>query len=386
MEEYQPSEKKLEESIEFYIGRISGTSQVIFILLSGSVLAFIISLAIIKINITVSARGIIRPEAEKSTLLALVPGNVDRILVSEGEPVGAGDTLLVLDFYRLQESMNRCLLRREELEATIADIRLIQAGQKNGLISAGIISAFQQCNDQLDNLKIKLDKAVKERKRLETLYKDNLISEKEYDDLYYQEMVLKKELELNRSTYVQMWQDLLEKYLFELRENRSVSEKLLADIRNHIFIAPVSGFVDQFSGIYPRSTLTVNQPVLTISPDTSLIAEIYLPAGKAGSLHRGQEARILIDAYNYREWGSINSRIYEISNDVMFMDDVPVFRLKCKLDKNVMKLRNGITAELKQGMTCTARFTFSRRTILQLMFDRADRWMRPVSTTKTAGS
>jgi len=381
MEENKLPERKLEESVEYYIGRISGTSQVIYILICGMLLAFISSLAIIKIDITVAARGILRPETEKSSLVALVPGMVDRIFISEGEQVRADDTLLVLDSHNLQERMNSCLLRIEELELNIADIGQIQAGNLNGLKSAGILSAYKQYNDQLDKLTMKLEKARKERKRLETLHSENLISEKEYDDLYYQEMLLVKEINLIQSSSNQSWQDQLERSRLELRENRSMLKKLEADIRSHIFIAPVNGFIDQFSGIYRGSTLTANQNVLTISPDTSLIAEIYIPAGKAGSLYPGQKTRILIDAYNYREWGALESSITEISNDVLLVNNMPVFRIRCCLDQRVMRLRNDITGQLKQGMTCTARFSFSRRTILQVLFDRTDSWLRPVQSS-----
>ena len=386
MEERNPTEKKLEESIEYYLGRISGTSQVIYLLFTGIILVLVISMALVRINITVSARGILRPQTEKSHLYTLSPGKVDRIMAEEGAHVKAGDTLLVLDMSSLLERMNSCRTRSAELRVYISDLLMIRAGQPAELISQVIGSEYRQYTDQAGNLQMQLEKARKERRRLESLYSEKLVSEKEYDDLLYREMILEKELAVTNSAYEMKWEDLLERYRQELREIRMVEENLLIQIKTHIFIAPVDGYIDEFSGIYPGSHLRINQPVLTISPDTGLIAEIYLPAGKAGSIYPGQQARILIDAYNYREWGSLNSSISEISNDAMIINEVPVFRIRCRLQESVLSRRNGQTGRLKQGMTCTARFAFSRRTILQLLLDSAEDWIRPVQSDNPGGT
>lgn len=53
------------------------------------------------------------------------------------------------------------------------------------------------------------------------------------------------------------------------------------------------------------------------------------------------------------------------------------FRVKCRLETHELKLQNGYEAHLQKGMTLQARFVITRRTLAQLLFDKAEDWLNP---------
>jgi HlyD family secretion protein len=336
---------------------------------------------LIKIRISVTACGIFRPEAENTLLYAPVSGKAEKILVCEGQAVCAGDTLMVMDIRRLMHNLQQCRSRKNELIVKIADARNILSGRPDKLVSPALSSAYRQFSDSYQATLAKHEKAARERDRLEQLFVDSLISEKEYDDLAHTEKILHYELDVMSSTYRSDMEGLAEQMNLEFRDILLREETLLREIGNHHFIAPVSGHIQDFSGIYAGSNIQSGQLLFTISPDTTLIAEIFLAPSQAGYVYTGQEARILVDAYNYREWGSVSSMVRDISSDVIMINNAPFYRIKCRVTDSYLSLKNGRAGRLKQGMTFRARLFMSRRTLAQILFDRLEKWMAPVPST-----
>ena len=84
-----------------------------------------------------------------------------------------------------------------------------------------------------------------------------------------------------------------------------------------------------------------------------------------------------LDAFNAREWGVLPGRIYEISSDYILVENQPVYRIKCRLERGELNLRNGYSAKIKKGMSFQARCLVSRRTLFQLLADKTGNWLNP---------
>jgi len=67
----------------------------------------------------------------------------------------------------------------------------------------------------------------------------------------------------------------------------------------------------------------------------------------------------------------------DISNEVYLLNDQPFFKVRCSLDEQYLVLGNGFKGNLKKGLTTTARFQITKRSIAQLLFDKADDWLNP---------
>lgn len=374
--------RKLEESVEYYLGSISTGSRIIYLSIITICFLILLSLFLIRVRIFITVYGIFRPEAENTRLHSQVQGRADSIFTEEGQAVRAGDTLLVLDYRQLLHNLEQCRKRKYELEAQIGDIEHINASHPEKVASDGLRLAYRQFVANYRAAQIKHDKAVRERDRQKGLFLDSLISEKDFDDLIHAEKILNNEISVIASTYYSDLENLHEQLLQEYRGSLLQEEKLLKEISNNHIIAPVSGYIVEFSGIYPGSEVSAGQPLFTISPDTSLIAEIYLPPSKAGYVQKGQNVRILVDSYNFREWGSLGTSVEEISSDVLMINDSPYFRIKCIMKEDLLRLKNGTTGRLRQGMTFRARLLLNERTLAQVIFDRVEKWILPETQTK----
>ncbi|RZL28184.1 MAG: HlyD family efflux transporter periplasmic adaptor subunit, partial [Pedobacter sp.] len=141
---------------------------------------------------------------------------------------------------------------------------------------------------------------------------------------------------------------------------------------------PLTGTVQELKGIQPGSSISANEILGEISPDSGLIAETYVQPKDIGLLNIGTKARFQIDAYNYNQWGMATGKIISISSDVFMQNGgQPFFKVRCLLDKNSLNLKNGYVGKIKKGMTLQARFFVTRRTLFQLLYDKADDWLNP---------
>ena len=107
------------------------------------------------------------------------------------------------------------------------------------------------------------------------------------------------------------------------------------------------------------------------------IGEFYISPRDIAFLKIGQEVHIHLDAFRTREWGIVTGVIFEISGDFVIMDNSPMYRIKCRLDRSKVSLVNGFSSSIRKGMTFQARCIVSQRTLAQLLKDKAEDWLHP---------
>lgn len=173
------------------------------------------------------------------------------------------------------------------------------------------------------------------------------------------------------------WQS--EKTRLELNNIQLLSsiERLSKDCNQYLITAPISGTIGQLTGIQQGSFITPGQVFAVISPEDSLIAEVYVNPTDIGFIHLNQETYIQMDAFNYNQWGLINGKVSSISDDVVVLNGNPFFKIRCHLPVNYLQLKTGQKGFLKKGMSLTCRFQLTKRTLFQLLFDKVDDWMNP---------
>ena len=92
--------------------------------------------------------------------------------------------------------------------------------------------------------------------------------------------------------------------------------------------------------------------------------------------------RFQVDAFNYNQWGLATGNVTEISSDIYFVNEKPVFKVTCQLREDYLQLKNGYKGYLKKGMTLQARFVVAERTLWQLLYDKVDDWINPNTYVK----
>ena len=147
--------------------------------------------------------------------------------------------------------------------------------------------------------------------------------------------------------------------------------------RQYRVTAPVTGTIQQFSGMQAGNFVSPGQQIAQIITQDSLLVEVYVSPADIGMLSVGMPVRFQIDAFNYNQWGLAEGAITNIAKDVSMLEGQPQFLVQCQLSQNSLQLKNGYEGQLKKGMTLTARFQLSRRSLYQLLYDKVDDWVNP---------
>jgi HlyD family secretion protein len=81
---------------------------------------------------------------------------------------------------------------------------------------------------------------------------------------------------------------------------------------------------------------------------------------------------------NFHEWGLLDAIISDIADDLTRdSESGAYYSVKCKPVSSPLLMENGISAELRKGMSFSARIVVSRRSLLNLLFDKTDSWFDP---------
>jgi len=163
---------------------------------------------------------------------------------------------------------------------------------------------------------------------------------------------------------------------FELQnlntEKLTQNEKLsLYEIRS-----PFNGTIQNIT-VVSNSYIQTGDQLAEITPDTSIIAEVYVHPNQVALLKADQNVHFGIHAFNYNQWGGIEGKVISISEDITMIEGYPFFKTICSLSKGYLTLRNGRKGYLRKGMTLSAHFRIEERTIFQLMYDKLEDWLIP---------
>ncbi|MCC8972865.1 HlyD family secretion protein [Bradyrhizobium brasilense] len=349
------------------------------------VVATLVSLPFITVTVSVQSAGTIRPTIEKTPLVVPVSGRISRILAVDNDLVSRGQEILALDDEVVEQ----------KLMALTAEIRAKTdlARDLETLISSG--------TEAKDPIHLLTKSATAERLHFLNLLRENqyarsnaaaeldrtkrLVSvaaspAKAVDEKTFalQSIEVKGEI-LARSKSAEWNQELFDTNL-RLKELTASSHQLENERDLTLIRAPVSGALEQFSGLAPGSYVQAGQTVAWVSPDGELVAEIYVSPNDIGFVRSGQLVRLQVDAFNYNQWGVIDATVLDVAQDFTLRDKNPVFRVRCALSRNHVALKNGVVGRLKKGMTVRARFLVADRTLLQLLYNEVDDWLNPLVT------
>ena len=379
----------VEDCVEVHLARHAPTGRALYL----TILALTISAAgatpIVQVPVTVQANGVIRPVVERQDARVAENGIVRAVHVREGDRVVAGDTLLALDdravSARLAASDSIARTREDELAdlATLLDLG-DSLGPSPTLRTANRRQQWREHAAIAAELIARAETEQKELERLEALFERGFVTaeqvEREESSRRTATAALSEHLERNRST----WSDAHARLADELRRLAVERAELIDALARYLVIAPVDGTVEMAASLSPGSVLQRGERVATLSPNTELIGETLLSARDIALVRHGPPVRLMIDALNYRDWGTVEGTVAEVADDASLTSDQPVFRVRCRLARSELRLPGGQSARLGKGMTFRARFIVAERSLLQLLFDGVDDWLNPARAPDVA--
>ncbi|MBE9461033.1 HlyD family secretion protein [Dyadobacter subterraneus] len=383
----------LEYTADYHFHQHNTRSQLVYQLLLLIVIISFISLFIITVDVSVRSTGVIRSVNDKNEIKALVGGRLDSIFVTENQRVKKGQILLTIQTDILTEQNQLVKAQQGDFENQVKDLKTLlhlsrtnNWSKKPGLQSGLYKQDFALFWQKITEAKTTLYTVEKDYARSVKLHDVKAISEMEFD----RAVLLHRNANNNIKTIMEeeeaRWESELTQLEMKVRELNSKNEQYIREKDFYTIKAPISGTVQQLKGLQAGSSITSNEFLAEISPDASMVAEMYVLPKDIGLLHPGTLTRLQVDAYNYNQWGLVTGKVLSISNDVYTSgNQQPFFKVRCRLDQDALTLRNGYVGKLKKGMTLQARFLVTERTLFQLLYDKADDWLNPnlIATEET---
>ncbi|KFF19317.1 HlyD family secretion protein [Flavobacterium hydatis] len=373
-------EEILNNTVENHIVKHSKRTSLLFVITFLALLIAFITLPFIYIDIYTTSRGTIIPQEKKLTLYSPINGKISFFNIEENQKIKKGDTLLIIDHNILKERENLNSIQSSENSLYINDL--------NNLIrkNYGLIKSDQYKREllkhqqELYNIDVIVKNTQADFNRKEHLYKKEVISKSELE---------KSELELDkikndRINLIKQAELSWQKEYTQLNQsNKSIhsnQKQLKEEENNYIIIAPIDGELINMQGFHKGSGIASGNPIVEISPDKDIIVETYVTPSEIGYLKEGGDAIYQIDAFNSNQWGFAKGRIFEISKDILIINNAPYYKIKSNLDLNNLTLKNGAKGNLKKGMSLTSRFFLTKRTAFQLLFDKVEDWFNPYNS------
>ena len=369
----------IENSIETYIYQHTTKSQVIYWVVLLAITATLVALPFIYVDISVQGSGVVRPIAEKAEITSSVTEIVDSVFVREGEQVKKGDVILRFKTANSDYKISYQISRLNDCSAQLMDLAYLAKGEKPNTFSSPVRQQeyiyFIRKKQELETASAQ---AEKEYMRNKTLFEKKVISEEEYDGYYFKLQNQRNELASLMQSQLSTWQADKNTYQNTYNEMNSSLKQEVKDKDLYIVRSPVAGTVDQFSGVYRGSSIQAGQTLAVISPDSTLCLEVYVTPRNIGFMSVGMPVKMQVESFNYNEWGTIPGKVKEISSD--FLTDSQgnsFYKVKCEIERDYLQLKNGRVGKLKKGMTVSAHFMVSRRSLFDLLYQKMDDWVNP---------
>lgn len=372
-------ENIIHSTIEAYSGNKSRSISIIYLSILLLLTGVVISMPFTHISISVKSPALIRPATEISPVRSLVSGRLKESFIRENQSVTKDDILYVIESDVLSEKEKNLISKIEDTKRHLFDLQnlLTLVSPLKDLLTPLQQQSWLSYKQKNNELATRYNKAKTDYNRNLKLHKQKVIADAEFENYQFELDKTKNDLELLKQNQLSQWQNDLRIYEKELLDLESQLSQLQKEKENLIVKAPVSGTIQNLSGIYSGSIIFANQDLAQISPDTMLIVETYVTPNDIGLLRQTMPVRFQVDAFNYNQWGLATGRVLEISNDIHIVNDKSVFKVKCLLDKEYLQLKNGYKGYLKKGMTLQARFLVTERTLWQLLYDKMDDWLNP---------
>jgi HlyD family secretion protein len=369
-------------TLENLISKNKTKSISIYLVLILAILIFLIALPLIKVDISSQSRGMIRSTTDNVSLSSVVNGKVTFVKLKSNQVVQQGDTLIRLTQENLdtEKATNKEL--SIDLQDRIRDLSLVVSGENSSLRTPAVQQEWLSYINKKDELQSKITQSKIGYDRNKGLYEKGVISRAEFEkhsfDYTYAQQALSG-LEKNQRS---LWQNNKRELKEQLKSLNGTLQKINVEAKNYVITAPLSGTIENFSGIQVGSFLNASQPIATISATDKLIVESSVSPNDIGLIQKNQKVKFQLDAFNYNQWGLLEGKVIDIDKNITIQGDQAFFKVRSAINNTEMNLQSGYKTKVSKGMTLTTRYIITRRSLFDLLFDKIDDWLNPKNLNK----
>ena len=338
---------------------------------------------LIQVPIVVQSDGIVRPSIERQEARAAESGIVQAVYVVNGVQVNAGDTLLTLEVEGVRTRLALLDSIAQAQTDDLADLAALLGASDTTFTDVDLRSQHRR-QQVREHAAVEADLVAlarlthREADRARDLHSRGFATDEQVDQHDAAEHSALAAVRAHREQSRTRWSDDYARITAEDRRLESERSGLLETLSRYAVVAPVAGTVELTALLSRGSVLQRGEGVAIISPNTELIAETWLTPRDIGLVHAGTPARLMIDAFNYRDWGVIDAVVRDIADDASLERNGPRFRVRSRLTRTELRLPGGRRVSIRKGMTFRARFVIAQRSLMQLVFDDINDWLNPV--------
>lgn len=389
-----------------------------------------------RVDVVVKAPGLIRPLHATDSgregsgghrVASPVGGRVTEITIREGDTVKRGDLLVRLDTESLDNRIDGLSEQIVSDEQALAQLRVLQdrlpklleATKDN--IKARLIQAEAETTRaremraaEMRLAELEMQHAVRKEKRLREYFAGGAAGELEFAQAIKEreeaEIALARAqlpppagqvdvlgTELGRIEE-QHARDV-EELQIRLAAKRGQLSSVRASLTNLKLQRKQAVIRAHIDGVITSCVLSVGdlvppgQPVASIARDTGLRMDVFVLSKDVGRFRIGMPARVKLDAFDYRQYGTLDGRVEFISPDSRVLPSGALgYLVHVALDRQEF-LQEAGPARLRIGMTGLVEVVTDEERLFTLLFRKMQRKLSPWSTdfasetrTKTAGA
>lgn len=370
----------IENSAEVFKFKHTTTSKIIYSILLVTILGALISLPFIKVDVYTSSTGLVKPNKDRIPISLINSGRVKFSSIKDNKEVRVGDTVFIIENKIIDEQLKFSNSQAEDIQYFLKDLNYLvntQSQNFNSIESAKYKAGYLEYEQKLRELETRYNQKKQSFERSQKLFKKGVIAAAEFEPVKSEYDLSQSDIYSFKKQQKNRWQIELIKYQDEIEELSSNKIQLIDNKAQFFITAPISGTLINTAQFGEGSFVSPGTLIAEISPNTDLIAECYVSPSDIGLLNTNQKVVFQIDAYNYNQWGLAEGEILEISKDVEILENTPLFKVRCLIKQDHLKLKNGVKGQIKKGMTLNARFLLTERSLFDLLYDNVDDWLNP---------
>jgi adhesin transport system membrane fusion protein len=377
----------VEDSVEALFASHGTASRAIYLATIAITVAALTAAAVTSVDLTIRASATLAPAVERQTLRSLSDGAVERVLVSVGQTVSTGDTLVALTTTAVEQAINAAAAALKVQEHRRMDLSVLLISRFNESSPTQLLLPQSRAISSATYVEwrqgtVQVARAERVRDRAAQLMQRGFAVPAEVEATEFDLARAREErslaLERRRSSWAEELADA-EQRIIDLK--RDVSALNATEAARYV-TAPVGGTIEEITALTRGSVVRAGDPVATISPGGALIADALVAPRDVAYLRVGMPARLLIEGFDVQEWGGADAVVTSVARDYTLADGHPVFRVRMRPLRTELRRANGSTARLGKGLRCQARFLLGKKRIVDLVRRRTSEWLDPVSSSE----
>lgn len=337
-----------------------------------------------KVDVVISARGMIIPDGEVKIIQPLDTGVISKLLVKEGDFVKEGTVLLEIDPSTTAPALESTEANLVKLQLEIERLTALAEGTplrddfdektQLDLYNASLASyqeELQTARTEKANYRQLLaasrEREARLKKVLDIIAKDEYVEEVNKISSYKAE-IRKLDEKLN---YIK--ENFKAQNLTELTEKQKQFTQLKAEADQIKFRntqqqikSPVDGHVDKIMMHTIGGVVQPAQQLMSVTPvDVPLVLKVQVLNKDIGFVKEDMDVKIKIDTFSFQKYGLLEGKVLNVAKSSIEDENLgPVYEVFIKpLDTKIMV--EGREEEISPGMSVSAEIKTGKRRIIE---------------------